>query len=657
MTQSEEQIQEDSPKDMGLALGIDFGNSQISAAVWRPDKKAPDMVKFGDKSSIPATLYFSGLADKDKINEINNEKEGNESNMEVNPSDKENFNSFKPDIGVEYTNDKNIDYFIYDIKKYMGKNLSLEEIKGKVSYKVIQDEKGGVVCLDEKIPFENMALYLIQNVVDTAKEQFGQDIHSITISVPHGFNNDQRNAIRSAAESIEGINEVYIINDPLCCGIYYISKNKLLNSEYFLIIDLGSSKLDISLLSISKNNSIRVKITGGEEELGGGNFDHEILKEVKDNYKNEGGNIINDPKKMMGLMKLVEKAKIKLTFENEATIEEKKFDSKKDLQFTLKRERFDEINRDVYNHIMKLINKVIKESKIKKTDINHIFLQGNAIRVVKLKEKITEEFPDIDINEYYNSIPMGAAIYTAKKIGQMKNVQFQNFKIYDITPLSLGIRAEGDLMSVILPRGTKVPVKAEKFFITTQDNQSSIKFEIYTGERKLIKDNILLAKIMLKNLQPGNKGEIRIQVIFEVDENFMLHVEAKELNTDNSRKVDVFINDSLSQNQIYNMVEDSKKYEKQDLDEKERIQAMLKLNDKIFEYSHLYEGNEDILRELESYRNWIKHSTTVPKEDYELKLKELNDNMQEDKLKAGFKVNNTKNKNRVKLEEEKNPEK
>ena len=84
---------------------------------------------------------------------------------------------------------------------------------------------------------------------------------------------------------------------------------------------------------------------------------------------------------------------------------------------------------------------------------------------------------------------------------------------------------------------------------------------------------------------------------------------------------------------------------------------MLKLNDKIFEYSHLYEGNEDILRELESYRNWIKHSTTVPKEDYELKLKELNDNMQEDKLKAGFKVNNTKNKNRVKLEEEKNPEK
>jgi molecular chaperone DnaK (HSP70) len=345
-----------------------------------------------------------------------------------------------------------------------------------------------------------------------------------------------------------------------------------------------------------------------------------------------------------------------LTFENEATIDEKKFDGKKDLHSEIKRERFDELNREIYSNIIKLINKLIKEAKIKKSDINHIFLQGNSIRVVKLKEMISQEFPDIDMFEFYNSIPMGAAIYTAKKINLMKNVQFNNFKIYDITPLSLGIRAEGDLMSVILPRGTKVPIKAEKYFITTQDNQSSIKFEIYTGERKLIKDNILLCKIMLKNLQPGNKGEVHIQVTFEVDENFLLTVTAREMDTenDNYKQIQVYVNESLSQTEILEKVEDSKKNEKQDLDEKSRIQAMLRLNDKIFEYSHLYEGNEDILRELESYRNWIKHSTTVPKEEYEQKLKELNDNMQDDKRLMNKNKTNTKNSNRVKIEEEKN---
>jgi L1 cell adhesion molecule like protein len=381
----------------------------------------------------------------------------------------------------------------------------------------------------------------------------------------------------------------------------------------------------------------------------------ELFKEVKENYKNEGGSNLNDQQKL-NLLKLVEKAKIKLTFENEATIDEKKFDGKKDLHSEIKRERFDELNREIYSNIIKLINKLIKEAKIKKSDINHIFLQGNSIRVVKLKEMISQEFPDIDMFEFYNSIPMGAAIYTAKKINLMKNVQFNNFKIYDITPLSLGIRAEGDLMSVILPRGTKVPIKAEKYFITTQDNQSSIKLEIYTGERKLIKDNILLCKIMLKNLQPGNKGEVHIQVTFEVDENFLLTVTAREMDTenDNYKQIQVYVNESLSQTEILEKVEDSKKNEKQDLDEKSRIQAMLRLNDKIFEYSHLYEGNEDILRELESYRNWIKHSTTVTKEEYEQKLKELNDNMQDDKRLANKNKTNTKNTNRVKIEEEKN---
>ena len=652
MDQSGDQPQEEAPKDTGLALGIDFGNSRISAAVWNPEKKSADMIKFGEKSSFPATLYFSNLAEKkDSDMAEPNEREGNESRME---NEQSNDNS-EPEIGVEFTANKNLNFFIYDIKKYMGQNITLEELKKKnVNYKIALDEKGN-------LPFENMAAFFIKKVIDAAREQFNnKEIYSCTISVPHGFNTNQRNAIKFAAETA-GIKEVFIINDPLSTGIYYISQNKLLNSENFLIIDFGSSKLDISLLSISKHNSIRVKIAGGNGELGGDIFESEIFKDVLETYKNEGGNMPNDDKKIFLLHKEVEKAKIKLSFENEASFGEnnKKFDGKKDLQYTIKRERFDELNREHYNMIMKLINKLIKEAGIKKTDINHVFLQGNAIRVVKLKERIKDEFNDVDIVELYNSIPMGAAIYTAKKLNQMKTVQFRNFKIYDITPLSLGIRAEGDLMSVILPRGSKVPITAEKYFITTQDNQSNIKFEIYAGERKLIKDNILLKKIMLKNLTQGNKGQIRIKVTFHVDENFILHIKAEELsqsnNYSNSKEDDVVINESLSQKEILKKIEDANKNEKQDSEEKERIQAMLRLNDKIFEYSHLYEGNEDILRQLESYRNWIKHSTSVSKEDYEKKLQELNDIMQEDGGEFKGKKQN-KNNNKIKIEEEKHPE-
>ena len=640
MDQSGSQSQEEQPKNLGLSLGIDFGNSQISAAVWLPDKKIAEIIKFDSKSSFPSTLYFSDLALKKE------NQENNESNIDL-----ENLN---PEIGVEYTPDKNLDYFVYDIKKFLGSNISQEDIK-EMNYKISFDEKGELLCFEEKIPYKIIPSFLIKKVVETAEEKYNNKIEYCTISVPHGFNTGQRNSIIEAAKSA-GIKNVFIINDPLTTCIYYISTHKLLHLENFLIIDFGSSKLDISLVSISKNNSIKIIVTGGGSMLLGNIFENEIFKEALDSYKNEGGNIAfnneENKNKFFILKKKSEKAKIKLTFENEASFNEKKFDGKKDLQYIIKRERFDELNRENYTHIIKLINKLIKDSGIKKSDINHIFLQGNAIRIVKLKEKIIEDFPDIDINELYNSIPIGAAIYTAKKINQLEKVQFNNFKIYDITPLSLGIRAEGDLMSVILPRGSKVPIKAVKYFITTQDNQTNIKFEVYAGERKLIKDNILLTKIMLKNLPMKNKGQIRIQVIFEVDENFNLNIEAREISTNEAPKREsVYINENLSQNDIIKMVEDAKKNEKNDLEEKTRIQAMLKLNDKIFEYSHLFEGNEDILRELESYRNWIKHSTAVPKEEYENKLQELNEAMQKTiSHEQPIKIKNNNNK----IEEEKN---
>ena len=640
MDQSGSQSQEEQPKNLGLSLGIDFGNSQISAAVWLPDKKTAEIIKFDSKSSFPSTLYFSDLALKKE------NQENNESNID--------FENLNPEIGVEYTPDKNLDYFVYDIKKFLGSNISQEDIK-EMNYKISFDEKGELLCFEEKIPYKIIPSFLIKKVVETAEEKYNNKIEYCTISVPHGFNTGQRNSIIEAAKSA-GIKNVYIINDPLTTCIYYISTHKLLHLENFLIIDFGSSKLDISLVSISKNNSIKIIVAGGGSMLLGNIFENEIFKEALDTYKNEGGNIAfnneENKNKFFILKKKSEKAKIKLTFENEASFNEKKFDGKKDLQYIIKRERFDELNRENYTHIIKLINKLIKDSGIKKSDINHIFLQGNAIRIVKLKEKIIEDFPDIDINELYNSIPIGAAIYTAKKINQLEKVQFNNFKIYDITPLSLGIRAEGDLMSVILPRGSKVPIKAVKYFITTQDNQTNIKFEVYAGERKLIKDNILLTKIMLKNLPMKNKGQIRIQVIFEVDENFNLNIEAREISTNEApKRENVYINENLSQNDIIKMVEDAKKNEKNDLEEKTRIQAMLKLNDKIFEYSHLFEGNEDILRELESYRNWIKHSTAVPKEEYENKLQELNEAMQKTiSHEQPIKIKNNNNK----IEEEKN---
>jgi len=639
--------QEEIPQETGLSLGIDFGNSKISAAVWDPTKKAPSSVLFDGNYQFPATLYCTSIPKR---------KEGEESGT----NDKISNLDIKADIGVEFTEDKNIENFVYDIKKLIGQKATKEEfenIKSSVNYKLELDMYNNIVCFDEKIPFENLAKLLIEKVKKCAEKQFGDEVNSCTISVPHGFNYNQRSAIETAAK-LAGLNKIYLINDPLSTAIYYASMNKVQKTENIVVIDFGSSKLDVTLLTINKKNAIKVKISGGDATLGGDAFTAELQKDILETYKSTGGNISDlDIKKFTLLEQDAENIKKDLTFKLESNIKKQKYDGKTDLIYSLKREAFDDINNVHYSHINKLINSLIKESNIPPQDIHHIILQGDAMRVVALTNLIKKEYPDSDIIEdLYDSVAFGSAIYAAKKIGTMNNSQFKNFKIYDITPLSLGVRGEGDLMSVILPRGSRVPIKVMKYYITTQDNQKDIKFEIYAGERKLIKDNLLLNKMMIKNLPQMNKGQVRIEVIFEVNENFTLKVSIKELSNNLTKTCNVVINEDLSQNKINEMIHEAKVHEQKDLEEKQRIEAMLRLNDKIFEYNHLYEGNEDILRELESYRNWIKHSTTVPKEEYEKKLKELNEIMLKDKNDPKNRKQNGVGKRVNKNEEEKNPE-
>ena len=609
----EGQNEQEGTKELpGLALGIDFGNSKISGAVWNSSKKAPSIVLFDEKYQFPSTLYYKNIIEKKENEDIQIDS-----------------NSF--DIGVEFSLKQNTDYFIYDIKKLLGqkKKKENEEMLLNLKYKVgIDQEESILYNLDENyIQFDNLSSILIDKIKKAAEAQFKDVVNSCTISVPHGFNNNQRMAVTNAA-SMAGIKNVFIINEPLSTAIYYASKNKVQKTENILIIDFGSSKLDVTLVSINNKNCIKVKMAGGDSTLGGDIFNKDLYNDIMNNFRYEEGKEVTDREKIHLLEYYIENAKKILTFQQETDIKIEKFDGEKDLNHKLKRQNFNDINKENYNKIYNLINKVIIDSKIKLEDLHHIILQGEAIRIVGLTDLIKEKFKDIDIiDDLYDSIAYGNAIYTAKKLGIMNNSQFDNFKIYDIIPISLGLRTEGDLMSVMLPRGTRIPVKVIKRFTTTQDNQNSIKFEIYEGERKLVKDNRRIERIMLKNLPQMNKKEVKVEVIFEVDETYILTVVCKELTTNIQNTCQVVINEDLTQKEILNMIEDAKKYDKEDQQEKERIQAMLKLNDKIFEYSHFYEENEDILRELEGYRNWIKHTSNASKAEYEEKLKELNERM------------------------------
>ena len=98
----------------------------------------------------------------------------------------------------------------------------------------------------------------------------------------------------------------------------------------------------------------------------------------------------------------------------------------------------------------------------------------------------------------------------------------------DVTPLSLGVQVEGGVMSVIIPRNSPIPIKKEKRYTTTSDNQTTLSFPVYEGERKMTADNHKLGEFELSNISPEKARKAIIKVYFSVDSNGMFYLTAED---------------------------------------------------------------------------------------------------------------------------------
>ena len=186
---------------------------------------------------------------------------------------------------------------------------------------------------------------------------------------------------------------------------------------------------------------------------------------------------------------------------------------------------------------------------MKKEDINQIILVGGSTRIPRVREIVKEFFPNCKINKDINpdeAVAYGATI-DAEKILHNRNNNISNVHFLDITPLSLGtnilnnsidpeIRKEGNIMSVIIKRGTPVPTIGKETYYNVKDDQTTMSIDIYEGEKKYVKYNHLLKRSEIKGLTKRPKGKTKVNVKFEIDINGILNIKAQEESDNNDGK-------------------------------------------------------------------------------------------------------------------------
>ena len=461
---------------------------------------------------------------------------------------------------------KNYDSTIYAIKRFIGREYNDRQVQTDIKkesfpFTLIGDPKTKNPTVQIKknnkiIPFtlEEISSFVIRKLVDNAEKFLGKKVNKLVITVPANFNNAQRNCTKQAA-LLANIEVLRIINEPTAAALAYgLQDKENIPKGKILVFDLGGGTFDVTILSINKQNEENFEIisTNGNKFLGGEDFDKKLVNYFLDNFcrkMNENKEEILKNKKIIKSLKIsCENIKKILSTTTRTTLNITNFYNGKDMIETIERNEFEELCEDLFNKLVTPLDKAMSDAKVLPEDIGEIVLVGGSTRIPKIKSFLVEKFgPNCKINNSINpdeAVAYGATLMAAKILFK-RDKKLSGFNLLDINPLSLGIATynnsknetiskEGELMSVIIKRASKIPCDNDDIYCTVFDYQKSALIKIYEGEKKYVKYNHILGELLIPNLTPKPKGQVKIKVKFFIDVNGILNVTASELDDKNN---------------------------------------------------------------------------------------------------------------------------
>jgi molecular chaperone DnaK len=103
--------------------------------------------------------------------------------------------------------------------------------------------------------------------------------------------------------------------------------------------------------------------------------------------------------------------------------------------------------------------------------------------------------------------------------------------LVDVTPRALVVETVGGWCDVVVQRNAKIPCERTRAFTTSSDMQSMVRVRVAQGEDATFGQNTFLGEVELSGLRAAPRGQVTIQVRFEVDESGTLKVFATDAAT------------------------------------------------------------------------------------------------------------------------------
>lgn len=420
------------------------------------------------------------------------------------------------------------------VKRFVGCQPQevVQETK-EVSYRVeIDGPQVRFACpeLERQLAPEEVSSQVIRKLSTEASQYLKAEVSKAIITVPAYFNDSQRQATRDAG-AIAGLEVLRILNEPTAASLAYGLEKT--NNETIMVFDLGGGTFDVSVLMVG-GGVCEVLSTSGDTHLGGDDFDRKLVEWLADSfYQREGFDLLEDRQALQRLTEAAEKAKKDLSGLQETSISLPFIATGEDgpyhIEETLSRDVFESLCSDLFKRCRAPVQQALRDAELAPDGIDEVVLVGGSTRMPAVQALARELTGGKRPNQSVNPdevVAIGAALQAGVLTGDVTDLV-----LLDVTPLSLGVETHDGMVSVLIPRNTRIPSKVTKVYSTAKDNQSWVQVKVLQGERRRADKNKELGVFYLQGIPPSPQGVPEIEVTFDINSDGTLAVAALDRAT------------------------------------------------------------------------------------------------------------------------------